>query len=569
MVVEQFRLPIETLVCVQKIEPNIVTDIELSEKDGGKSMYRHLFRCSNKHGVDMIESWNKVWTNDTKYLKDTKRMLKKYDNNTTSIVCESWDKLKANNRFNEKYYYIEWDFFKFLNNHAPVLQLLSVYRLLSPICTLVLPIIIMLSSWFILRLSGVKMDFYTFVGFLKKYISTQTTLGKMSQNFSTAKMSSKCYAVFSIVMYFVQIYNNVMTVVNFNKNLSEMHLHIRDIGNYMKETVKNMKTYLAITTKYSTYKTFNTELASVCGNLEDMIHKIGDIPITHKSMRGFYHTGYVQKMIYCFYNDEDLNRTMDYSFGFNGYIDNLNGLKSNLIQKRIAYCKFNTSKSTGFTDAYYPPLLDDKDVQPNNIVKNSYKLDKELLVSGPNASGKTTLLKTTLFNIICSQQMGVGFYRNANIKVYSNMFCYLNIPDTSGRDSLFQAEARRCIDIINKITESPKDHTFCIFDELYSGTNHYEAVSSAHSFLNYLVTKYDFHFMMSTHFIDLCVKLAKNNDSIRNMKMDVSNSGDDFVYSYKIKNGISDVKGGVKVLKDLNYPQDIIKNTQVFLDTEF
>ena len=161
MVVEQFRLPIETLVCVKKIEPNIVTDIELSEKDGGKSMYRHLFRCSNKHGVDMIESWNKVWTNDTKYLKDTKRMLKKYDNNTTSIVCESWDKLKANNRFNEKYYYIEWDFFKFLNNHAPVLQLLSVYRLLSPICTLVLPIIIMLSSWFILRLSGVKMDFYT------------------------------------------------------------------------------------------------------------------------------------------------------------------------------------------------------------------------------------------------------------------------------------------------------------------------------------------------------------------------------------------------------------------------
>jgi DNA mismatch repair ATPase MutS len=196
-------------------------------------------------------------------------------------------------------------------------------------------------------------------------------------------------------------------------------------------------------------------------------------------------------------------------------------------------------------------------------------LDKELLVSGPNASGKTTVLKTTLFNIICSQQLGVGFYKKANIKVYSNIFCYLNIPDTSGRDSLFQAEARRCVDILNRIAESPQESTFCIFDELYSGTNHYEAISSAYSFLTYLVKNHNFHFMMSTHFIDLCVKLEKNNDKIGNMKMDVTQTGDDFIYGYKLKPGISDVKGGVKVLKDLNYPDEIVANTKKFLDTEF
>jgi DNA mismatch repair ATPase MutS len=74
---------------------------------------------------------------------------------------------------------------------------------------------------------------------------------------------------------------------------------------------------------------------------------------------------------------------------------------------------------------------------------------------------------------------------------------------------------------------------------------------------------------MSTHFIDLCVKLEKNNDKIGNMKMDVTQTGDDFIYGYKLKPGISDVKGGVKVLKDLNYPDEIVANTKKFLDTEF
>ena len=75
--------------------------------------------------------------------------------------------------------------------------------------------------------------------------------------------------------------------------------------------------------------------------------------------------------------------------------------------------------------------------------------------------------------------------------------------------------------------------------------------------------------MMSTHFIDLCTKLEKKNSKIGNMMMDVTEKDDDFVYSYKIKKGISNVKGGVKVLRDLNYPDDIIINTKKFLKDEF
>jgi len=42
--------------------------------------------------------------------------------------------------------------------------------------------------------------------------------------------------------------------------------------------------------------------------------------------------------------------------------------------------------------------------------------------------------------------------------------------------------------------------------------------------------------------------------------MKINNTEDDFQYTYKIKKGISKVKGALKVLKDLNYPENIIEN---------
>tara|TARA_B100001059_G_C17488109_1_gene404984 strand:- start:440 stop:598 length:159 start_codon:yes stop_codon:yes gene_type:complete len=44
--------------------------------------------------------------------------------------------------------------------------------------------------------------------------------------------------------------------------------------------------------------------------------------------------------------------------------------------------------------------------------------------------------------------------------------------------------------------------------------------------------------------------------------MRVEKQGEDFHYTYKLTKGISDVKGGVKVLKDLEYPDEILKETK-------
>jgi DNA mismatch repair ATPase MutS len=251
-----------------------------------------------------------------------------------------------------------------------------------------------------------------------------------------------------------------------------------------------------------------------------------------------------------------------YSFGFNGYLDCIVGLQQNIEQGKINYTQFTNKKNKNlFKENYYACLKDKKHV------KNNIKLNKNLIISGPNASGKTTIIKSVLINIIVSQQFGCGFYKSSLLKPYEHIHCYLNIPDTSGRDSLFQAEARRCkeiIDVIDKDLTNKETH-FCAFDELYSGTNPEEATISAIAFMKYIIKNKNVNSILTTHFIDVCKKLD-SEPMIKNHYMVTNKLDNKLEYLYKMKPGISNVKGGVSVLYQMNYPDEIIRNTLTSLN---
>jgi DNA mismatch repair ATPase MutS len=162
-----------------------------------------------------------------------------------------------------------------------------------------------------------------------------------------------------------------------------------------------------------------------------------------------------------------------------------------------------------------------------------------------------------------SQQIGFGCFESLDFYPYDDFHCYLNIPDTSGRDSLFQAEARQCKEIIDTINagenlgEKECKRHFCIFDELYSGTNPDEAILSAKSFMDYIVKNDNVTCLLTTHYTKLCKQLDKNI-KIQNFSMNTVKKNDGFEYTYKLVEGISKIKGGLKVLKDMNYPKEIL-----------
>ena len=65
---------------------------------------------------------------------------------------------------------------------------------------------------------------------------------------------------------------------------------------------------------------------------------------------------------------------------------------------------------------------------------------------------------------------------------------------------------------LSKANQNKDKKHFCIFDELYSGTNPSDAVDSAYSFLNYLTKFGNINFILTTHYVDLCEKLNSNKN---------------------------------------------------------
>jgi DNA mismatch repair ATPase MutS len=309
----------------------------------------------------------------------------------------------------------------------------------------------------------------------------------------------------------------------------------------------------------NSYSNFVLEVNNNKTILDNLLNRISNI--SNFSLLNIYKVselGTIRHLFYDISRNKQIHHSLLYSYGFNGYIDCLKNVQLLIHKKNINKCKFNKKNIVKIKDSYYVSHL------KSNFVSNTINIKDKIIITGPNASGKTTVLKSTLLNIIYSQQIGYGFYKKASICPFHYIHCYINIPDTSGRDSLFQAEARRCLDIINVIKQNPKKRHFAIFDEIYSGTNPLEAAISASAFLEFLSKYNSFNCLLTTHYLDICKNL-KNNNKIQNFKMECNYHNNNLIYKYKCIKGISNVNGGIDILEKMNYPSEILVNCKKYL----
>jgi hypothetical protein len=560
-----FKLPIYYNDKKQKLKQNIITDLELvtTIDPSYNSMYSFLFNNDNILSKKITEQVSEYYTTDTNFLKDNQTLLKTYKktNKYTKDVSQNYDKIieiwndiKQDAGFKERYYYIDWPMWEFLNKSEKFLQFMSVYNLAAPVISLFIPLIILIIPFFIIKLRGLNVTMSQYIEILKIVLSNNA-LGKLFTEFNNVTAQEKMYLLFSAGFYVFSIYQNILTCVRFNNNMSKIHDHLRDINTYITFTTKNMRNYLMYSNNLASQQKFNSIVTEKMNLLTELSSKISSISKYELNVFKIFEIGYVLKCFYEIYDNKAYEEAILYSFGFNGYLDCMEGLIENIEDNKIKFATFiKNKKKNVIKNNYYAALKND------SPVKNTIKLKKNIIITGPNAAGKTTILKSTMINIIITQQFGCGFYDSANLNPYEHIHCYLNIPDTSGRDSLFQAEARRCKEIIDNIDSNKKDNHFCAFDELYSGTNPTEAEISAIAFMEYLVKNKNISCLLTTHFVNVCKKL-NDNKSIINCHMDAEKIKDKIVYKYILKEGISELKGGLNVLYDMNYPTEIIENT--------
>ena len=563
---DYFKIPIFYIKNKVELNKNIIKDLELIETidSSCNPIYTFCFDNDNDVSKKLNEQICKFYTPDVNFLKDNQILLKEYkplgvkytdySKNYKNIV-DIWNELKIDAGFKERYYFVEWDMVEFLNRSEWFLQFMSIYNLLSPIISLLVPIIILIIPFFIIKMKGLQITISEYIDVLK-IVANQNAIGKLFVvNFNEITSQEKFYIFISAFFYLFSIYQNFMVCVRFNNNMKTIHNHFNEIRIYIDHTINSMENYLEYSNNLQTHKDFNSivrEKLNIFKQIQEKIQHITDYNMFNFSK--IKEVGYVFRCFYELHTDKVYDDAIIYSLGFNGYMDCLKGLQKNILERKINYTLFiDESKKTILENSYYANLKN------SNPIKNTIKLKKNMIITGPNASGKTTILKSTLINILFSQQFGCGFYDSAKIKPFNHIHCYLNIPDTSGRDSLFQAEARRCKEILDAISVNKTDTHFCAFDELYSGTNPEEAEQSATAFMKYITKYKNVSCTLTTHFIKVCKKLEKTKNII-NYKMLTEKDNNNLIYKYTLMKGISDIKGGIIVLQQMNYPKEIIDN---------
>jgi branched-subunit amino acid transport protein AzlD len=559
-----FQYPIEYIKNKTELKKNVVDDLELIKfndiEEVKAGISEHVVEPKTVFGKQCISELSKYTTTDIEYLKDTQVILKNYPviNQNVELhdnVAKIWYDIINDGDFINKYKYIDMKYFEKMNNSSLFLQLLSIYNLSSPIMFFIVPLVMLLVPFFILKFKRLNVSMNSYVSLLKKVLKNHTLGLLLNTNYKEINWGTAAYVLFSIGFYLFQMYQNVISCVNYYKNMHKIHDYIFTMKEFLIETRENIIELENIYNAQSSYKDFTSTMVNYKIDINKYIRELNDITPMKINFAKGAQLGYIMKHFHMFYKDENIHKVIDYAFHLNGYIDYMVQIKSLIKSKKMNPCTFG--KITKIKKGYYAKFINDK------YVSNDFDFKNNMIITGPNAAGKTTLIKTSLINIIFSQQIGFGFYKKAVINPYDHIHSYLNIPDTSGRDSLFQAEARRCKEIIDQFNSCGKERHICIFDELYSGTNPYEAVGSAYGFLKYINNRKNIDFMITTHYGNLC-NLMENEKNISNkhMKIELLDNNYTFNYTYKMAEGISQVKGGFKVLKDLEYPDELLDTIQ-------
>ena len=563
-----FKLPIEYVDNIE-LSPHIVNDLEMltTLSDTNQPIYKILFNNKTTLGDSCLHIWSKKITTNQLFLEESQELYKSlksfsYDKNVIKNMLLSFKDIRSDNNFIDKYQYIDIEKLKWANKSTIFLQILSYYNISSPVINLITPLSILLIPFLILKLLKLPINFESYKDILFKQLK-KNSFGQLFFEFNNISIYQKVYCFMCIGLYIYNIYQNIISCYKFYKNTHYILTHFDRINDYLDYTIQKLTYFSNLIQHYKSYESFKSDIDQNKLELERLHKSIRTIKNNCSIGTKIKDIGYIMKHFYLLYDSEKIHDILQYSFGFHGYIDNILGIFEMYEKNKINTIRFSKSNKTRvqFKNAYHPCIK-------NNIVKNNINLKKNHIITGPNAAGKTTLLKSTIINLILSQQIGMGFYSKGVVSLFDYIHCYINIPDSCSRDSLFQAEARRCKNILDIIKSNPKKKHFCIFDELYSGTNPYEAVSSAFSYLNYISSRYsNVKFMITTHYVKLCELLKdKKVNNIVNKHMNTDIINDIPIYKYKLKNGISTIKGGVSVLRQLQYPEHIIALTKTILN---
>lgn len=206
-------------------------------------------------------------------------------------------------------------------------------------------------------------------------------------------------------------------------------------------------------------------------------------------------------------------------------------------------------ESLQIRDACHPLLT--------NPVKNSIDTSKGVLLTGSNASGKSTFLKTVAINAILAQTIHTctaSEYKAPFYEIYSSMSLH---DDIERGESYYIVEIKAMKRILDAAAEGT-GRVLCFVDEVLRGTNTVERIAASTQILKSLAGKNLLCFA-ATHDIELTELLQKDYENYH-FEEDVVDG--DIFFPYKLMSGAAATRNAIKLLEIMGYDKKVIDKAQ-------
>ncbi len=238
------------------------------------------------------------------------------------------------------------------------------------------------------------------------------------------------------------------------------------------------------------------------------------------------------------------------------------------ISEENNYCKpvLNEGFAIDIKEGRHPVI--EKNMAPgDHYVANDVFLDNKkqqiIILTGPNMSGKSALLRQTA-QIVLMAQMGCFVpAKSATIGLVDRLFTRVGASDnlTSG-ESTFMVEMNETASILNNIS----NRSLILLDEIGRGTSTYDGISIAWSIAEFLHEHpaYRAKVLFATHYHELN-EMAETMSRIKNYHIAVKELGKEVIFLRKLKRGGSEHSFGIHVAEMAGMPRKVLERSRQLL----
>ena len=239
-----------------------------------------------------------------------------------------------------------------------------------------------------------------------------------------------------------------------------------------------------------------------------------------------------------------------------------------MVAEKHNYCKPSINEGTklNITKGRHP-VIEQAMPLGEPYVANDLMLDPEsqqiMMITGPNMSGKSALLRQTALIVLMAQMGCFVPAEKAEIGVVDKVFTRVGASDNiSSGESTFMVEMNETASILNNI--SPR--SLILLDEIGRGTSTYDGISIAWAIAEYLheSNKAKCKTLFATHYHELN-EMTHKFERIKNFNVAVKEVGKKILFIRKLTEGGSEHSFGIHVAKMAGMPKSVLRRSEQML----